>query len=279
MAAGIAVFFLAACSRKVTEKPYVARVDESVLTEEEFAVLHDSVGEGRAATREFIEQWITNELLYQEALRQGLANTDEMRRQLEAVKKQLAISALLERELFANDTSQVEDTTIAAWYDSSKSAFLLKEDVVRLSFALFGERDAANAFRSKLLRSTSWDDAVIAIQNDSLLRPPLLQAATRQYFTQANLYPEELWKLARTLAREEVSFVVKTDAGYYVLVVHNLQRKGELPDLEYVRNEIKDRILIAQRREHYERLLAHLRATHSVELRIALTDTTASTTE
>ena len=206
-------------------------------------------------------------------------NSTDLRRQLDAVKRQFAINALFEEELYANDTALASDAAIAAWYDSTKNAFLLKEDVVNMSYALFAERDAANAFRAKLLRSLPWSNAVATTQDDSLLRPLLLQVATRQYFTHSNLYPEELWKLSRTLAREEVSFVLKTDAGYYVLVVHGVQRTGEIPDLEYVQNEIRDRILIAERRARYEKLLTHLRSTHSVEIHIASADSVTHSIE
>jgi len=215
---------------------------------------------------------VANELLYREAVRRGLANNADVQGQLDAVRKQFAINALFEEELYASDSALVSDAAIATLYDSTKSAFLLKEDVVLMSYALFAERDAANAFRARLVRSAPWSTAVVATQNDSLLRPLLLQIATRQYFTHSNLYPEELWRLSRTLAKEEVSFVLKADAGYYVLVVHGVQRTGEIPDLDYVRNEIRDRILIAERRALYDGLLTHLRSTHSVEIHIAPVD-------
>jgi parvulin-like peptidyl-prolyl isomerase len=82
------------------------------------------------------------------------------------------------------------------------------------------------------------------------------------------LYPAELWKLAKNLARDEVSFVVKTDAGYYVLVAHSMKKQGDLPELEYVQKEIRDRILIEQRRTRYNKLLAELKSKHSVEIRL-----------
>ena len=267
---------LIGCSHENKQKKYIARVDDSFLTEDDLAASRDSLSEDRNQTRGFIDTWVTNELLYQEAARRGLTNAETIQRQLDAVKKRLVISALLDQELFARDTPAISDEVIAAAYDSNKNAFLLREEVVNVSFALFAGRDAANAFRSRLLSPTPWGEAVASIQSDSVFRLQLLQVATRQYFTQTNLYPEELWKLARTLAREEVSFVLKTDAGYYVLVVHKLQHQGDIPDLDYIKHEIRDRVLVAQRRAAYEQLLTNLRARHSVEIRIALDDTTRS---
>ena len=265
------------CSREGDRRPYVARVDESILTEEELAASRDSLAD--IPDRDIINTWVTNELLYRESVRRGHAKSDALQRQLDALKKRFVVNALLEEELYAADSATVTDGAIAAMYDSTKDAFRLKEDLVQMSYALFAERDAANGFRGKLLRSVPWADAVASVQGDSLQRHSLLLVATRQYFTHGDLYPEELWKLARTLAKEDVSFVLRTDAGYYVLVVHKVQRTGDIPDLAYVRNEIQGRILIAQRRNMYERLLTNLRSTHSVEIHVTHPDSTTSSEE
>jgi len=279
LSALLLVVGMAGCSRDRQQKPYVARVDQSFLTEEELAAVHDSLGDVRAQTRDYINEWIDTELLYQEAVRQGLAETESLRRQLEITRKRLAVGALLDRNLYTEDTADVSEDAIQALYNAGGDAFRLREDVVNISFALFGERDVANAFRSSLVRGNEWSDALRQIQTDSLMRSLLLQVADKQYFTQSNLYPRELWKLARTLGRGEVSFVVKTDNGYYVLTVHGMRRQGEMPDLEYIRMEIRDRILIEQRRARYEKLVKDLRAKHTVEVRIPLADTTAAVTE
>jgi len=269
---------MAGCSRDTGRKAYVARVDQSFLTEEDLAATHDSLGDVRAQTREFVNEWIDTELLYQEAVRRGLADTESLRRRLDMVKRRLAVGVLLEQDIYGADSTGVSEDAIQALYNAGGDAFHLREDVVRVSYALFSDRDVANAFRSSVVRGNSWADALRQFQTDSLTRPLLLQIADRQYFTQATLYPQELWKLARTLGKGEVSFVVKTDNGYYVLTVEGMRRQGEMPDLEYVRTEIRDRILIEQRRANYEKLVAGLRAKHTVEVRIPLADTTAPAT-
>jgi hypothetical protein len=269
---------VAGCARDEQQKSYVARVDQSFLTEQDLAAVHDSLGDVRAQSREYINAWIDTELLYLEAVRQGLADSESLRRQLEMMRRRLAVGALLEKDLYADSTGASDDA-IQALYNAGGDAFRLREDVANISFALFGERDVANAFRSSLLRGTSWNDALRQVQTDSLMHPLLLQVADKQYFTQATLYPQELWKLSRTLGKGEVSFVVKTDNGYYVLTAHSLRRQGEMPDLDYIRPEIRDRILIEQRRARYERMVADLKAKHTVEVRISLADTTAPVPE
>jgi len=266
---------LTGCTKEVGPKEFVARVDDAFLTYEELAAARDSSINIEQQDREYINNWITTELLYQEAVRRGVHETAEFRRQLNLARRSLTVNAFLDKELYSDDTTRVSEDAVVALYNSGGGAFRLREDIANLSFALFADRDAANAFRSAILQGTSWENALMQIQGDSALAPQLQQIAYRQYFSQRILYPEELWKLTRTLSLDQPSFVVKTDAGYYVMMVHGITKRGEMPDLAYVRNEIRDRILIEERRMQYERLLANLRARRTVEVRITMTDTTA----
>lgn len=275
---GAAAFvFVQACTREAPPKQFVARVDQALLTEEELAGAHDSLAYAEQHRREYIDDWVNAELLYQEAKRRGFDNNDGIRRQIEGATKKLVIGALLEEELYGEEN--VSEDEIVALYNGGGDAFRLREDVVNVSYALFGDRDAANAFRGKLVRGTSWSVAVEEAEKDSLLKSHIMQVATHQFFTQSNLYPIELWKLARNLGKDEVSFAVKTDTGYYILVSHSVRKQGEIPEIEYVRNEVRDRIVIERRRIRYEHLLAGLRAKHSVEVRHAEGDTSSVTHE
>ena len=260
-----------ACSKDAPPKQFVARVDQEILTEDELGGVNDSLARTMRYKREYINEWVNSALLYQEAIRRGLGNNDGVRKQIEWATRKLVVAALLDGELYGEEN--VTGDEIVALYNGGGNAFRLREDVVKVSYVLFGDRDAANSFRSKLLRGTEWNVAVEEAQKDSLLKPHLVQVASRQFFTQSNLYPAELWKLARNLGENEVSFVVKTAAGYYILVAHGVKRQGELPELEYVRNEIRDRILVERRRLKYEKLLTEVRSKHSVEVRLAESDT------
>lgn len=269
---------LAGCNAE-QPKDYVARVGNEMLTMEEVVATVDTTEHDAGAVRAYVNQWVVSSLLYQEAERRGITGTDELHRRVEHVRRKLAIDALLEDALYAKDSPAVSEDAIVAMYNSGGPIFMLKEDVVNISSALFADRDAANAFRSRILRGGSWDEAVLWAQQDSSIRLQLLQLATRQYFTRANLYPEELWKLARTLGKDQISFVLRTDAGYYVLIVHNSMQQGDMPDIGYVRNEIRDRLLIEQRQRAYEELITSLRAKQQIEVKIPTTDSSTSGAE
>lgn len=269
-----ALVAVSSCSREGVHKPYVARVGDEELREDDIPSYKDSAVSRES--REFINEWIVNELLYQEAVRKGLADSDEIRRLMQETRKRLAVNALLERDVFTTDSSAVNEDAVAAFFNAHATSFALREDVLNASYVMFSDRDAANGFRTKVLRGTSWGDALAQVEQDSSARSHVLGAATRQYFTQDKLYPDELWKLARSLGREEVSFVVKSNAGYYVLKMHGIKRQGEIPDLAYVHDEVRDRLLIEQRRLKYEKLVGDLRNRFPVDIRMDRADTSSA---
>lgn len=264
------------CGRETPAHGVVARVGSVGLTREELAHAGDSIGIPRSASRAFVDEWVVSELLYQEAQRRGLADDPSVLHRLEEARKRFAIDALLEKEVYGSPAEGVTDEAVAAYFKANASLFTLKEDVARLSYVLFSERDAANLFRTKVLRGTLWDDAVRQIRSDSVNARTLRGSARAQYFAQATLYPDELWKLTRTLAGEEVSFVVKTAAGYYVMMVHSVRHTGDAPEFDYVKNDVRDRMLIGQRRAQYEKLVADLRSRHTVEVTLGEADTVTS---
>jgi hypothetical protein len=262
-----------ACSHEGPSRPYVARVGSVELREDDLAGGTDSLSRARVKSMAFINEWVVSELLYQEAQRRGMADSDQLRKQLEATRKRLAVEALLEKEVYGGGADDVSDEEIAGAFKKNVASFTLREDVARVSYALFSERDEANQFRASVLRGSSWEDAVTACGRDSVHGHELRAVARTQYFTQATLFPDELWKLARTLPREEVSYVVKTVAGYYVLTVHSIKHVGETPEFEFVRNEVRERLLIDRRRVRYEQLVSDLRTRHKVEVNLSVADT------
>jgi len=267
------------CSREKTATPYVARVGSVALTRNELNSASDTLSLARRRSRAFVNEWVVNELLYQEAQRRGMTDTDQLRKQLEATRKRLAIESLLDKEVYTNTEAQVSDEEVSATFKKNAGLFALREDVIQLSYAQFGERDAANQFRALVLRGTSWDDAVAQVRRDSVTVHLLRSAARKQYFTQETLYPEELWKLARTLPKEEISYAIKTADGYYLIMVHGMKRLGEIPDFDYVKAEVRDRLLIERRRERYEQFVTDLRTKYRIEINLEDADSTSGSTE
>ncbi len=260
----------AGCTKTTTEKEYVARVGDALLTREEIARAREESADH--LRRQYVSNWVTSEMLYQEAKRKGFGESDEVLRAIEETKRQLTVNAYLEGEIYADTTGGVTEQDILDEFNNNRSAYRLHEDVVNMSFALFAERDAANSLRSKILRGATWSEALRSVESDADARAQLIRFASNGYFTQALLYPEELWKMARTLSREDVSYVVRTSAGHVVALVHGVKKQGEMPELDFAKNEIRERLLIRERNRKYDELLTKLRTKYEVDVRFNTTD-------
>jgi peptidyl-prolyl cis-trans isomerase C len=255
---------------------YVARVNNAVLTQEDLVVTRDSLGAPTALSKEYVNEWIVNELLFQEAERRGVPDGKDFQEQLEKTRKRLAVAALLQQEVYgAVDTASITDATIEESFKASGNAYALREDLVRASLVLFRDRDAATNFRTTVLRGTTWDEALGRVAAVPAQQAQILRTADHRYLTRATLYPEELWRLARSLPREEVSFPLRSSEGYYILRVHQSFRLGELPPLEYVRAEVREHLLMDLRRQRFEDFIRTLHERHAVDIRDAGADSGA----
>jgi hypothetical protein len=252
---------------------YVARVNNAVLTQEDLVVTRDSLGTPTALSKEYVNEWVVTELLYQEAERRGVPDAPEFQSQLEKTRKRLAVAALLQKEVYdAVDTAAITEAAIAESFKASGTAYALREDMVQASLVLFRERDAASNFRTTVMRGTLWDEALRRVAAVPAQQAQIVRTDDHRYLTRATLYPEELWRLARSLPREEVAFPLRTSEGYYILRVHQSFRQGELPPLEYVRAEVREHLLMDLRRQRYEDFIRTLRERHAVDIRDAGAD-------
>ncbi|MDE3057807.1 MAG: peptidyl-prolyl cis-trans isomerase [Bacteroidota bacterium] len=262
------------CGRSAHETNDVARVDNKTLTLDMIRTqLDSSQSISQSAVHLFADRWINSELLYAEAQRQGLDHSPAVEQQLEEARKQLAINALLEKEIFIDTPQSVPEDEVTAYYNDHKNEFRLPDDVVWISFTVFPERKTAANFRSAILSrkdslvGNGWNANIENFRNHDS-SSALLTYSDSVFYTQRTLFPTALWRVARTLGTREVSFPVKTSAGYFVIVSHGLFYKGNVAPLRYVENDIRGRIVMGKRQQRTTQLLESLRKKHVVELNL-----------
>jgi hypothetical protein len=263
------LLLLGSCKEPEPGKTLLARVDNEMLTLEFVQSMLDSGHHPtQAQIQEFTQRWIVNELLYREALRRSLHETPELRARLEAARRQLMVGALLDQIAGAASTEPTNDE-VTTHYAHHKNDFLLPHDVALVSLALFRDRESANAFRTSVLRGTAWNTALHHIKADSQRAVNLLARVDSNYYTASTLLPPELWRVASAAQRGEPSFPIRTDDGFYCLVVWKLLRQGQVADLEYVQKEIRSRLILERRRQAIDSLIENLRSRHIVEVLVA----------
>lgn len=265
-----ALVLLAGCGTKDSGRRPVARIDDRTLTLEDVrARLDSSRGVTSAQVGEFARRWINEELLYREAVRRGLDNKASVQTQIEDARRQLVINALLQDEIYTANSVESSPDQLSQYFAAHIKEFTLPTDVALVSFMLFSDRDAANAFRTLVLKGTSWYQAARQVAADPKQSSFVLAKTDSAYYSQSTLLPADLWRVASASTKPEPSFPVHTNEGFYILIVWKLSRQGQTADLAYVEPEIRSRLTIDRRRQGLEGLIDRLRSSHAVELMVS----------
>ena len=263
------------CNKNEPERTPVARMDNQMLALEEIRAHIDTAREpSQAQIQQYIQRWLTEESLYREAVDHGLDRTSEINQKVDDVRRQLAINALLEKEVYSQQTSNVSQQDVRQYYDAHPKEFNVMHDMALTSFTLFKTRDAATDFRNLVLKGTPWNAAI------SQQAPSMILRIDSSYRTETTLLPAELWRVASKLTNHELSFPISTDHGYYILVVWKFIKQGQTADLPLVEQEIRSRLTVERRRQVYGQLVQNLRAKHAIQVFVSsVPDSTTSKTE
>ncbi|MGE5314970.1 MAG: peptidyl-prolyl cis-trans isomerase [Acidobacteriota bacterium] len=261
--AGVCAFFLASCTKPAPDARELARVNDRPLTREMIEARSEHPAElTEAQIQMYASRWVVSELLYQEAKRQGLDQSEAVRRSLEDAEKQLAVAALLEKEVISIAPEAVPAERVQAYYEKHQDEFSAHEPTVWLQTAVFRDRRSGERFRDLALSDAGWASAVSTLKAEGKLSV----AADSMLHTQSTLYPNELWRVASAMRTHDVSFPVKTSGGFFVMRLLGSLKRGETMPLPVVEPKIRERLSVELRQEKYNELVESLRKKNNVQL-------------
>jgi peptidyl-prolyl cis-trans isomerase C len=143
--AAFALATVAGCKRDGKHGPVVAKVGNDSITADEFKKRLDETSPFLRARyntierkKEFLESLIRNELLAQEAERQGLDKSPAVREQVKRAMIQELIKKQLDEKLSGND---IPDSELKGFYDTHVEDFV-KPERARIYHILFAAKDA-----------------------------------------------------------------------------------------------------------------------------------------
>ncbi len=256
------------CQPREPKRGYVARVGDTYLMREEIEAGRDSTLKASdASIRQEVTGWVNNELLYEEARHQGLENSDAVQKQMRESRKQLSIEAYLQKEIYG-DSIYVPEDSIRTYYEKHPEEFHLREDLVQVNLVVFNDRRKANAFRAKMVGGTKWNDVLAAFQADTASQKTITTSSIAKYYTSQTLFPQELWRVSVNLLAGETSFPVRTQGAFVIIQTLARYRQGATAPLDFVRSEIRQRLIIERRRQRYADLIARLRSQYEVEITV-----------
>jgi peptidyl-prolyl cis-trans isomerase C len=257
------------------EETLIASVNGTKLTLEDLYAevpeeyLDSITGEQK---RQFLQRWINAELLYQEALRQGLQRDPTIKEEIREAERNILIADLIQREL--DRRVVVTEEEALAYYQAHASDYTRKADEIRASQILVPTYEEASRIRKEI--EAGGDFARWAREHS--VDPSAQQGGDLGFFARQDVLPE-LTKFAFSSSPGTLSPPIKTEFGYHILTITDSRKAGSVRSFELVRDEIDGQFSMAKERQELDQLLQELRENSSIKQNLSLLDIAHSPSE
>ena len=233
----------------------VAQVGDSHLTQEALAKRIPDTFLGKITVEEkenLVENWVEEELLYQEALRQKLNDDPNLADRIEKAARQLLIAELMIRT-HARD-AEVLEGEILDYYEEQRPDFEREQPEIWVRHIVVKDRNTMNQIWERLQNGEFFEQVALEVSIDQSAQ----NGGDLGYFTEEMVDPA-FWK---SCEETRVGRRVRTTTkhGHHIIEVRDRKSAGSMRDLVDVRSDIHQRILAERREEQRDKLLAEIKA-------------------
>lgn len=244
----------------------IAQVNDAHITLED---LESKIPEGTseeiklALMRQYMEQWVEEEIFYQTAQNENLEYTQVELRLIKDYKRRLLIQRFIDSKI--NKNYRILDKEIEDYYRQHKEEFVWNEDNVHLIHLVIENRE--NDIFAEIRKSKDLLEIIKSYYFDmqSTSSRPIGDLG---YIKISDL-PNALAKKVKELSTGTISRPIKLTDGYHFIQVLDIQKKGSNKNLELVKDEIKLLLNISKRKQELSKLKRELQANFNIQTDIS----------
>jgi hypothetical protein len=256
------LLLFAGCSRNEQKQDFVAKVNDSYLTEKDLTAISGGYGGQTFFKEEIIRDWVNTELLYQQALKDGIIESEEYRSLMNKSGKQLAASIML-KKLFSEKVTQYSTDELKAFYDQNPDIFRLYETAYIINTAEFTDENKAVMFRSAAVES-DWNKALNFYNNDQSLS----REENNRLLFAYDLQPLQMGRIINELNPGEVSLILPGEKnGFLVVKMVSKLYAGTIPAFEIIKEKVEGRYLAQKKSEMLKEYLEELYSSNQIEIK------------
>jgi parvulin-like peptidyl-prolyl isomerase len=263
----ILIFFSLNCQpEKDKSENVIAQVNNAYITLEE---LESKIPAGTneeiklALMRQFMEQWVEEEIFYQTAQNENLDFTANELMLIKDYKRRLLIQSFIEAKI--NKNYRVLEKEIEDYYRQNKEEFVWNEDNVHIIHLVIENRE--NKIFTEIRKSKDLLEIIKSYYFDmqSTSSRPIGDLG---YIKLSDL-PGQLSKAVKDLSTGTISKPIKLTDGYHFIQLLDYQRKGNHKALEIVKEDIRLRLNIVKRKQELSKLKRELQANFNIQTDIS----------
>lgn len=252
----------AGCGKEKPRKNFVARVNNSYLTEEQLAKMINSKSASDLYRSEVIRNWINRELLYQTAKSEGVLKSGDYKKIISRTEKELAASMLVQK--YYNKEKTIYDPKyVIEYYKKHQNEFKRFYDSYLINMINFTNEDKAIQFRNTVLES-DWERALNVFKGDS----SVYSLSNNDLYYDYEIHPASLSRIVSSLNPGEVSIVITNEPGHYI-VVQEIQKyeAGSVPPFEVIKQQVALRYEADRKNILIKKYINELYSKNDIEVR------------
>jgi len=258
----IAIAPLGGCGKDMPEGDVLALVNDAVLTLEEFnseIPLEYVMGLTPDQKMGFVDRWVNTELVYQEALKQGMDKEEHIAARLAQVRKELLANEFLQREMSAK--ANVSDEDVRRYFTEHEAEFNIE---IKIAHILLSDPDTARVLLSRLNQGADFAE----MAGKYSLDPSGQDGGVTDYITRGDMTSvPELEDAAFALEKPgQLSGILQSEFGYHIVKLVARRKLSPAVRFEDVSDRIKDGLVMARQRAVFEQLVSDLKGTAHVEV-------------
>jgi peptidyl-prolyl cis-trans isomerase C len=207
--------------------------------------------------RQFVDNLIVNELIFEEGRRQGLADDPDIQRQVDEFRQRLVVQRVM-RDL--RKRPEVGDEEAKQKYDANPNLYSTTQ--IRASHILVKDEATAKELRAQLVEKPD-TFAELAKQKSTDLGSGR-RGGELGLFGPGRMVPE-FEAVAFSIKPGEISEVVKTQYGWHIIKVTE-RKEGSVRPFDQVKAQIKSQIANQRLQAQLDKYMADLRAKANVQV-------------
>lgn len=255
------------CEKNGADGTVIARVNKTTFTLEE---LEDQIPPFMTVPtdrkKDFVDEWISTEVVYQEAMKKGLNKDEKVKRQLDLLVKQYLANEFLQRRL--EGEGDVTDFEVKEYFTEHESDFNSQIKIAHILLSSEGEakkvheRLKAGEDFITLARTFSLDS--VTAPNGGLIIDP---TGKPRYFTFGEMFDTPEFERA-AFGIERIggySEVVQTDFGFHIIKLVDRKPTREKIKIEDVAAPIREYLRNVKQKSVMDNWLDSLKTNAEIE--------------
>ena len=244
------------------ENKTLAIVDGRSITEADLYDLLQSIGQSAAqfqgpeGQKQLVNELVMQELLYSDALHQGLDQQEDYLHALDRMKKSLLKQYAMNKLLTAVEVSEEE---IKAYYEAHKDLFKMPETASAHHILVATEEEATNILE-EITKGLAFEEAAKKYSTC----PSNSQGGALGEFTRGRMVPE-FDKAVFAMTPGEIAGPIQTQFGYHLIQLDKLVKEDEV-NFEAIQGKVAEQCLLAKRQETYIQKQQELQTIYKVEI-------------